>query len=259
MTATAAPSPAARLRERGAAARIGNVVRLHLANPATVLLWPLGILAAIFVANLAIWAIIALNVSGPDYEDAVRGMQWSGASTFIFVYMMVVAVQAMNQTFGFALGMSVTRRDYFLGSAAAFAALSVVYAVVLSVLGEIEAATGGWGLGGRMFTAVYFGDGSFGQRLFTTFAFMVFFFFVGSAVAAVYARWRARGLSTFFIALGFVLVGLVALLTFTDSWGLVGAWIAANGAAGVAAWSFAASAISAVGGFLLLRRATPRS
>ena len=33
-----------------------------------------------------------------------------------------------------------------------------MYAVGITLLGVIEQATGGWGLGGRMFSAVYFGD-----------------------------------------------------------------------------------------------------
>ena len=65
--------------------------------------------------------------------------------------LMVVAVQAMSATFRFALGMSVTRRDYYLGTALYFTMLSVVYAAGLTALGGIERLTDGWGLDGYFF------------------------------------------------------------------------------------------------------------
>lgn len=73
--------------------------------------------------------------------------------------MMVVAIQVLNLTFPFALGYGVARRDFYLGTTLSFVMLSVGYGALLTVLGYIEEATGGWGLGGKLFTAIYFSDG----------------------------------------------------------------------------------------------------
>jgi len=241
------------------AQRIVNVMKLQFANPWTTLILPWMILGIIFLANLAIWAILATNLRGEDRADTLQGLQWSGASTFIFVYMMVVAVQAIAVTFPFALGYGVTRRDYYLGSALAFVILSAMYAVGLTILAAIEEATNGWGLGGRMFTSIYFGDGGWGSRLFIFFAAFLFFFFVGAAIATVWVRWRANGLTVFFIALAAVLIGAAALLTFSRSWNLVGEFFVAAGFLGSYAWSLIITALAGVLGFFILRRATPKN
>ena len=132
--------------------------------------------------NLAIWWIIFSAATAERRGRCREGLQYSGASIYIFVYMMVVAIQAMNLTFPFALGYGVTRRDFWLGSSLTFVLLSAMYAIGLTILSIIEEATNGWGLGGRMFTAVYFGDGPWSQRLFIFFVAFLFFFFVGAAI-----------------------------------------------------------------------------
>lgn len=240
--------------------RIVNVVKLHLANPWTTIGLPWMILGIIFVANLAIWVLIFANLSDDaDRADVADGLQYSGASMYIFVYMMVVAVQAISITFPFALGYGVTRRDYYLGSALTFVILSAMFAAGLTILSIIEEATGGWGLGGRMFTGIYYGDGGPLQRLFIFFVAFLFFFFVGAAVASLWVRWKANGLVGFFIGLAALVIGLLALFTLTESWGSFGAFFASAGFLGSYAWSLVPTAIAATAGFFVLRRATPKS
>jgi len=243
----------------GPLARIANVVKLQFANPYTVLTAPWVILIAIFLVNLAIWWIIMSQVTDPaDRADVSEGFGYSGASLFIFVYMMVVAIQSMNQTFNFALGMSVTRRDYYLGSAVTFTLLSVVFAAGMTVLGAIEQATDGWGVGGRMFTSIYFGDGGWFERFVIIFLALMFFFFIGAVAATVFVRWKAVGLTVLAVVVAVILLALVALATFTQSWGRVGEWFATTGFLGSALWSLVITAIAGVAGFFILRRATPR-
>jgi hypothetical protein len=240
--------------------RILAVFRLQFVNPVTIIVTPLLILLAIFLMNVAIWALIMANLdSGADRADVAEGFQWSGASTFIFVYMMVVAVQAIVSTFSFALGLSVTRRDYYLGTALSFVALAALFATILAAFAAVEEATGGWGLGGRMFTAIYFGDGAWYERYFIFFALLLFFFFVGSIAAAIFVRWRAIGLTAFLVGLGFLIIGLIAILTFTETWDEMGSWFVANGWTGSYAWSLVPTVIAAITGFFVLRRATPKS
>jgi hypothetical protein len=219
---------------------------------------PAIILALIFLANYAVWAIIE-SAAGADSAAAVDGTQWSGAATFIFVYMTVVAAQAITITFPFALGYSVTRREYYLGTSLLFLLVSAGYAVAMAVLAAIEDATGGWGLGGHMFTAIYFGNEGALQRLFVFFSLFLFFLFAGAAIATIYMRWRMYGMIAFWAALAVVLIGLIALATYTRSWPAVGAWFAGNGATGVAAWLLLPTAVAAVTGYVVLSRATPKN
>ena len=240
--------------------RVSAVVKLQFVNPVTVLWMPWAILLTIFLANVAVWALIMAGLQeGVDRAKVAEGFQWSGASTFIFVYMMVVAVQSINATFPFAQGLSVTRRDYVIGASLSFVGLAVIFATGLAILAAIEEATGGWGLGGRMFTAIYFGDGTWYERYFIFFALLLFFFFVGSAIAAVHVRWKAIGVTLFFVALGFALIGVAAILTFANGWEAFGGWLVGNGWVGNYAWSLVITAVAAVATYLVLRKATPRS
>lgn len=259
-TRSAPNASAAAVDHKGATMnRIAAVTKLHFVNPWTVLAVPAMILVLILLMNITIWWLILSNIdSAADRADARDGFSYSGASLFIFVYMMVVAVQAMNLTFPFALGYGVTRREFYIGSAAAFVILSAIWAVTLTVLASIETATGGWGLGGRMFSAVYFGTGQWYQQLFLFFAWFVFFFFVGAAVAALYVRWKTNGLLAFFAALAVLLVGGLAIIIRTDSWGSVGQWFAETGTYGLAAWSLVPAVLSALAGYAILQRATPK-
>ena len=238
--------------------RLSAVVRLHLTNKWTVIYLPWLIMLAILVLNLAIWAIVLGAADPADHDKVRQGLGYSGAASYMFVYMMVVAVQAISVTFRFAQGYSVTRRDYYLGTALTFIGFSVMYAVGLSILAGIEELTDGWGLGGALFTSSLFGDGGWGARAFVFLVLSLFFFFVGAVVAAIWVRWRAIGLTTFFVALAFALVGIAALIVLTDSWIAVGEWFVATGALGVYAWTLVPTTIAAIGGYLVLRRATPQ-
>ncbi len=239
--------------------RISAVVRLQFTNPWTVILVPTLIMLAILLMNIAIWWIIYTAAdSTKDRADIREGFQYGGAGSYIFVYMLVVAVQAINSYFPFALGYSVTRRNYYLGTALSFVILSAGFTVFMSILGALEVASDGWGFGGHMFTSAYFGDG-WAQRAFAYFTLLLFFFFVGSSVAAIYVRYKALGMIAFFAGLAFLLVGIGALITLTESWGSVGEWFERTGLMGSYAWSLVLTAIAAVSGFLVLRRATPKS
>ncbi|MCS5734801.1 hypothetical protein [Herbiconiux daphne] len=253
-------APAASDRLGGS--RIIAVLRLNFVNRFAVLGLPWMILGFIFVVNLAIWWIIFSSVSDPaDRADVSEGLQYSGASFYIFVYMAVVGVQAIAMTFPFALGYSVTRRDFWLGTALTFVVLSALYSAGMTLLAAIEVWTNGWGFGGRMFTALYFGgtEAPWFERFFLFFAAFLFFFFVGAAIAAIYQRWRVNGMVVFTAVLTLALVAVVGVITLSNSWPAVGEWFAVNGPAGVVAWSLLPTAVSALAGFLLLRRATPKT
>jgi hypothetical protein len=237
--------------------RIANVIRLHFANPMTVLVVPGIVIAAIFVVNFAIWWIVGTSAGPADAADAREGFQWSGASYWIFFYMMVVAIQAMNASFALSQGLSSTRRDFFLGSLASFGLLAVLWTAILTVLGLIEQATDGWGFGGRLFSSVLLG-GDPAQRAVVILCLFLFFFTIGTAFGATFVRWKALGVTALSILLSAILLGAAVLITLTASWPAVGEWFGRNGAFGTALWLLAPGAVFGLLGWLLLRRATVR-
>ena len=232
-----------------------------MVNKWTVIWVPVMIMAFIWLVNWLIWWIIwgATTGTPSDRADAMDGTQWSGGGFYIFVYMLVVGVQVISATFPFALGCSVTRRDFALGSGLTFLLLSAGYAIGFAALSMIEEWTNGWGLGGHLFTSVYFGGTDFAGRVFIVFAGMLFFFTVGAFAATLFMRWRMNGILVAGAILALLVVGAIALITFTQSWPAVGDWFATNGPIGVTAWLLLPTALAGLAGYAVLGRATPRS
>ena len=258
MTAIATALPAARRYE--SPRRVLAVTRLHFVNKFQILALPMIILGGIFLLNLAIWWIVIDSTGGPTPQNlAHTHLGYTGAVSYIFIYTMIIAVQAISRTFPFSLGFGVTRRDFYLGSALAFVALSFGFAIVLTVMSVIEIATGGWGVGGRMFAPVYFTDPSWLLRFVMYFCAFLFVLFIGSAAAAMFVRWRATGVVAFFAIVAVIVLGAIAYFTLDHQWPAVGAWFTTSGPVGVTLWTLVPAVIAAVAGFFILRRATPRN
>ena len=240
--------------------RIANVVRLQLGNPWTAVVLPWMILGFIFLGNIAVWILIGFTAHGQEARDARAGFSYSGASFYIFIYMMVVAIQSLNITFRFALGFGVTRRDYWLGSAATWVIVAAMFSIGITILGLIERATGGWGLGGSMFAPVYYGQ-EWWQRLLVVFIGLLFFLFFGALLGAIYVRWRSIGIIVFFGALVALLIGWLALNLHPPVWlaKFENQLFSNPTALGLELWLLIPTALSAVLGFFILRRATARN
>lgn len=248
--ATAAPRSA---HARPLAHRVWTVVRLLFANPWTAVYTPLLILTFIWLMNIAIWALLRATVDvGSDADSTING-----GALFLFVYMLVVAVQSVNQTFSLALGYGMTRRDFFLGSAVFYIILSVGYSAMLATLGLIESATNGWGIRLNFFSTSVIGlDGWWQGFVFGLLAFLLFCF-IGAATASVYVRWRAMGMYVFWASVVVAFFGGAILTTWADGWPQVGQFFAVAGVLGSAAWSLIFTGLCALAAWLILRRATP--
>jgi hypothetical protein len=259
MTATPVATSVPATRDFGAARHVVAVLRLLFVNKRQLLYTPIGGQIAIFLLNYAIWWIIIVSAGANPGNHPKIHLEYSGAVLYTFVFAMIIAVQAMLRTFPFSLGFGVTRRDFYLGSSVAFVILAAIFAAVVTLLGSIELATNGWGIGGYLFAPAYFSDSFWLARFAVYFLLLLFLMFLGAVVAAIYMRWRAFGVSLFFILLGVVIVAAIAVIALTHEWTAVWGWVDRTGAFGLVVWSLIPTAISAVGGFLVLRRATPKS
>ncbi|GAA1737436.1 hypothetical protein [Microcella frigidaquae] len=248
--AVEAPLP---LAPRPLATRVGTSVRLLLANPWTAIYTPLLILGIILLMNLAIWGIVRANISAEG--EMAEGV--NGGAFFLFVYMLVVAVQSINQAFPLALGYGSTRRDFLLGFGVFAVMLSVGYAALLATLAWLEESTGGWGIGLRFFSADAVWQSEWPEAFGLGLLLMLLFFGIGAATASVYVRWRALGMYVFWAGLVFVFIGGAALVTLLDAWPQVGEFFVWAGVLGTAAWSLILTAVCALAAWLILRRATP--
>ncbi|MGC4174241.1 ABC transporter permease [Demequina sp.] len=236
--------------------RIVTTARVHAANPWTIIYSPWLILLAVFGLNYAIWQAILIAADGKPLPDAA--FTQNGGVSWVFVYMLVVAVQAMNQTFSFVVGLGATRRDYFVGSAATFAALSAMYGGGIALLALVERATDGWGVNGAFFAPWGLSEIPVWELAVIYTLALLFMFFAGSAVAAVFVRWGSTGLVMFFVVLALLIVAVVFALTTTESWTAIGTFFTTNSLLAVSLYSVPVTLACALVGWALMRRATPK-
>ncbi|MCJ0903658.1 ABC transporter permease [Rhodococcus sp. ARC_M6] len=194
--------------------RIGSVLRLHTVAWPLLIAWPVGILLVSFLISFTIYAIV-----GNEQDEGFTGSVFSAYGFVLAFYL-----QSMAQTFPFALGLSVTRREFFTATAVMAVAQSAVFATVLFLLSIVESATNGWGVHMRMFgIARYFTDNA-AEQLLALFATLLLTSSVAMLTGAIYQRWRTSGLLTALTVL-FGTLGLSAIvITWARWWPAIGSW-----------------------------------
>lgn len=229
--------------------RTVSVVRMQLINRQTYIWVPLLVLGGSFLITLAIYAILMnAGVEGPMYGGGAQAPLW---------YFGVVGVQALTLTFPFSQAMSVTRREFYLGTLLTSVITGAILALIFVVGGLIEEATDGFGMNGYFFYLPWIWEaGPLGAGVFF-FTVTMLFFVAGFWAATIYKRFGSVALTT-------VLVGIAALLVLAlfwvgqlQAWGDVFAWFGSQGALGLALWGLLLGAILAGISYLTLRRAVP--
>jgi hypothetical protein len=223
-----------------------NVVRMQFVNKQTYLWVPLIVLSGALALSLLIFAMIPFD--GPKVGGGSQAPLW---------YFLWVGVQSLTMTFPFSQAMSVTRREFYLGTLLAAMFTSAMLAVVFVVGGLVEQATNGYGINGYFFYLDWIWEGGPLAAGFVFFVIALMFFLVGFWAATLFKRFGTVWLTVVLVGLGLVLVGLVFLVTRLEVWDEVFTWIAAQGALGLALWGLLVGAVLAAISYLTLRRATP--
>ena len=249
MTAIATPRVAT-------ARRIGTTLRIHAANPWAIVYTPWLILMGVFLLNFSIWHLV-LRAAG-DRGVNPDAFHYNGGVSWVLFYMVVVAVQAMNQTFSFVVGLGATRRDYFLGTAVLFVGLSLMYGVGIAAFAGLERATDGWGVSGWFFAPWTFATMPLWEVAVVYTLVMLFMFFGGSTVAAVFVRWGANGIILFFASVAVLIVASLYAITQLEAWDAVGQFFSGRDANQLALMSLVVTVAAGFVGYALMRRATPK-
>lgn len=198
--------------------RVVSAARLQAANPLVSLGVPWMVVSISFAINVAIWGLADLDAQ-PDADANTGGI----ASLYITV--VVVSAQLVTQVFPFALGLSLSRRTYYLGTALAALVQSLVFAVALTVLTAIENATNGWGVGLDFWApgAVDVGNPALQVAVFTLP--MLAACFLGAGIGVVFKRWGAMGLYTLGIGVLLLAGGSAVLVTWQRQWTDLWTWL----------------------------------
>lgn len=229
--------------------RTVNVVRMQLINRQTYVWVPLLVLGGALVLTLAIYAILQnAGVTAPKYGGGAQAPLW---------YFGVVGVQALTLTFPFSQAMSVTRREFYLGTLLTALLTGGTLAVVFVIGGLIEKATGGWGMNGYFFYIPWVWEGGPLAALVFFFALAMMFFIVGFWAATIYKRFGSLVLTAVLVAVAALFVVWLWAVGWANAWTGVFEWFATQGALGFALWGLVVGAVLAGISYLILRRAVP--
>lgn len=226
--------------------RIVKVIRLQMINRQTWVWIPLMVVGGALALSIIIYAMIP--VDGPKYGGAGQAPLW---------YFFALGMQALTLTFPFSQALSVTRRDFFLGTMLTAVLGAVLLALVFLLGGWIEEVTNGWGVNGYMFRLPWLWEGGPLAAGLVYFTLALLLFLLGFTGATIYKRAGALAIALAGIGAGVVLVGAVFLVTRLGLWGQVGTALATLGGLGLALWGLVAIAALAGISYLVLRRATP--
>lgn len=230
--------------------RVLNVARLHLIAWPSSVGWPWGILALSFLVNLGIFTSLESEMT--DHGG------FTGGLLSIYVVQFVVFIQIMTRGLPFAMGHSVTRRSYYLGTWVYAVLQALVYSALLYVLLRIEEATNGWGA-----SMEYFGLGLFQQEsvVLQYVMFVVPFLLaaaLGLCAGLVMRRWGTNGVFTLWAAVIAIAGAAAIFLTWQNAWEKVGNWFADQSAVGLlAAWPLLLTLALTGAGYAVIRRVTP--
>ncbi|HKP06212.1 MAG TPA: hypothetical protein VJU58_03070 [Microbacterium sp.] len=229
--------------------RTVNVVRMQLINKQTFVWVPLIVLGSSFAMSLAIYAILnSSGLPGPFYGGGSQAPLW---------VLLFVGISSLTLTFPFSQAMSVTRREFFLGTMLAAAMCAALLAVVFAVGGLIEEATNGWGINGYFFALDWVvEDGALGAAFFY-FVMAMLIFMLGFWSATVYKRSGALLLTLIWVGVGALLLIAIWAITRFEVWGDVITALVELGAVGLAAWGLLLTVVLGGISYLTLRRTVP--
>ncbi|WP_194410139.1 hypothetical protein [Microbacterium cremeum] len=229
--------------------RTVSVIRMQLVNRQTYIWVPLVVLGGAVAITLAIYAIlINAGVEGPMYGGGAQAPLW---------YFGIVGVQALTLTFPFSQAMSVTRREFYIGTLLTSVLTGAILALIFVLGGLIEEATGGWGMNGYFFYLPWIWEtGPLGAGVFY-FTVAMLFFIAGFWAATIYKRFGSVALTTVLVGIAALLVLGLFLVGQMQAWAQLFAWFGDQGALGLALWGLLLGAVLAAISYLTLRRAVP--
>jgi hypothetical protein len=231
--------------------RVAAVARMQLVHPALSIGVPCAIVASSFTINVAIWGLGDVAATSP-------GDGSTGGLASLYITVLIVFTQSVTQMFPFAMGLSLSRRHFYLGTALSAAIQSVGYGLALTVLAAIEDATDGWGVQLHFWAPGLLDVGNPLLQFVVYTVPMLACAFVGIGIGVVAKRWGAPGL--YALGLLTLLLGgaVAAYATWQKTWGDIWSWFGDLSTATAAIALPAAIALAAAAlAYLGLRRTVP--
>ena len=178
--------------------------------------WMVGALS--FAINWAVWRIV--DIRSLEGEDG-----FTGGVLALYITVLIVFVQAVTQLMPFAMGISLSRRSYFLGTCLVGVGMALGFGAVLAVLDAVESASGGWGVGLQFWTPPPVDVDGFLPQVAVSGAPMLALIAAGVGMGVVTKRWGPNGVWGLIIGSIVVLGGAAVLVTWMRAWTDLGRWL----------------------------------
>jgi hypothetical protein len=198
--------------------RVLAAARLQLVHPMAILGVPWMVGALSFAINWAVWRIV--DIRSLEGEDG-----FTGGVLALYITVLIVFVQAVTQLMPFAMGISLSRRSYFLGTCLVGVGMALGFGAILAVLDAVEAATGGWGVGLQFWTPPPVDVDGFLPQVAVSGAPMLALIAAGVGMGVVTKRWGPNGVWGLIIGGIVVLGGAAVLVTWMRAWTDLGRWL----------------------------------
>lgn len=244
MTTTAHPLSALPTRP-STGRRIINVVRLQFINTQTFIWVPALILVATVFVTLVILGM--LPTDEPKNSLGAQSPMW---------YFVAAGAMAMTYSFPFAQAMSVTRREFFIGTLLAAAVSSAGLSTAFLLIAGIERLTDGYGFNGYIAYVPWVFENGWVSAWLTYLCLPLFAFVLGFWFATIYKLLGPLGLTVTIVGASLVLLGTIFTITRTESWPTVFEAFQALGPTGVTLCGIGLTAILALGSYATLRKAS---
>lgn len=241
MTSTAAAAPAARRQP----SRTLSVLRLQLISTQSFVWVPAMILAAAAIVSVLIFAMIPGD-----------GVKVAGAANAPLWYFAAIGVQAMTLSFPFSQAMSVTRREFYLGTLLFGAVGAAMMATLFIILAGIEMLTDGYGVNGRVAHLDWIFEPGWVSAWLTYFAYTMLLFVVGFWMATIWKRFGTFAVVAVGVVVGLAVLLAIFFITRGGAWPQVISWFVDVGPLGITLGGLGVTVLLAVGAYGTLRRAT---
>ena len=197
--------------------RMLTAARLNVVHPLLTLGMPWLIVSISFAINLAIWHLTPAGAQDGGFTGGVLAL---------YITAMIVYLQAVTQLLPFAMGLSLSRRTFYLGTTLLAVVHSVAYGIAISMLASIEGATNGWGAGMSFWAPGPLDVDNFALQVLVSGAPMLAFLVVGIGIGVISKRWGPSGVWVLSIGSMVVLGGLAVLFGWLGAWPAIGRWLA---------------------------------
>jgi hypothetical protein len=197
--------------------RVLAAARLQVVHPLVILGVPWMVVSISFAINWAVWAITGLRDE--------PGAGFTGGVLALYITVGVVYVQAVTQLLPFAMGVSLSRRAFWLGTALVGVLQALGYGIAVAALHAIGRATDGWGVGMSFWVPTPMQVDNFFLQVLISGIPMLASIFAGMGIGVVFKRWGPNGIWALSV-LGMVFFGgLFVLLTWLRAWQDLGRWL----------------------------------